>query len=100
MNDTALVSIETIFQYLDKAEPLEAGPEDTLAVFSRGGNPVYLHADVNRDDKYGYLCEWWLSSDTEDYIAGGFEPAGNDAEVMQLAGLIHATCTAEVQGKS
>ena len=92
MSNHDLVSIKRIFKHLDHCEPLEPNTEKPLRAFTLNGKPVYLHTDVNRNVDYGLIWEWWLSSDGDDWLTGGFEPAVNDEEVMQLAGIIHAAC--------
>lgn len=91
MNRNDLVSIETIFEFLNRCEPLEPNV-DPLEVFSLHGKPVHLHTDVNLNREYGLMWEWWLASEDDDWLTGGFEPAKSDAEVAQLAGIIHAAC--------
>lgn len=91
MNRNDLVSIERIFNFLDRCEPLEPNV-DPLKVFTLNGKPVYLHTDVNLNRDYGLMWEWWLSSNDNDWLTGGFEPGESDAEVTQLAGIIHAAC--------
>lgn len=99
MNDNKPASIETIFDFLFEFEPMEKCDVKPLEVFRFDDKPVYLNADVNIEDKYGCIFEWWLSSETDDYIDGGFEPACNEAEVMQLAALIHGACLAVIKNR-
>lgn len=85
-----MVTVEAIHKLLKQFDPYDKTCKTAMLVETLDGVDYTLHVDMNPDNKdYGHLWEWWLESSTDGFVAGGFEPANDDGQLMNLAAIIH-----------
>jgi hypothetical protein len=85
-----MVTVEAIHKLLKQFDPYDKTCKTALAVETLDGVEYTLHVDMNPGNKdYGHLWEWWLESSSDGFVAGGFEPANDDTQLLNLAAIIH-----------
>lgn len=83
-------TIDTIFHLLKQYDPYDKTCKSALPVTTIDGEEFTLHIDMSpHNEKYGDMWEWWLESSKEGFVDGGFEPANDDAHLLNLASIIH-----------
>ena len=83
-------TVDQIFQLLKQYDPYDKSCTSEISINADNGVDYTLHVDMNpHDEKYGHMWEWWLESSADNFVDGGFEPANDDSQLLNLAAIIH-----------
>jgi len=83
-------TVDKIFELLKQFDPYDKTCKSTLPVIKTADGEYTLHVDMSpHDEKYGHMWEWWLENSEKGFVDGGFEPANDDAQLLNLAAVIH-----------
>ncbi|MHB0915334.1 MAG: hypothetical protein ACYC5A_01650 [Thermoleophilia bacterium] len=83
-------TVDNIFQLLKHYDPFDKTCQSALPIVSRDGVDYTLHVDMSpHNEDYGHMWEWWLESSKVGFVEGGFEPANDHAQLLNLAAIIH-----------
>jgi hypothetical protein len=84
------VTVESILKLLKQYDPYDKTCKSSLPVIKLDGADYTLHVDMSPHNKdFGHMWEWWLENSTDGFVDGGFEPANDDPQLLNLAAIIH-----------
>lgn len=84
-------TVEKIYDLLKHYDPFDKTCKSALPITTtEDGEEFTLHVDMSpHNEDYGHMWEWWLQSSKRGFVDGGFEPANDDAQLLNLAAIIH-----------
>lgn len=84
------VTVDKIYKLLKQYDPYDKTCKDAMPITTSNGIDYTLHVDMSpHNEDYGHMWEWWLESSKDGFVDGGFEPANDDAQLLNLAAIIH-----------
>lgn len=84
-------TVNDILDLLKQYDPFDKTCKSALPITTSDKDVDYtLHIDMSpHNEDFGHMWEWWLESSKDGFVDGGFEPANDDAQLLNLAAIIH-----------